>query len=213
MNHEQTRTHKTHHNLNLKEATSFPLIVFFVLGHGANTQMSFCLGTPKLGIPKFSKLGLLQLWKPITFCTNLQLKWGPKNYYNPYQELSNNMWHATYTQINQNDSQLLVVGSQIGNLTIGPSLGHNFCFKYFNGSCKPILDIYVPRAFQWYKELFILMSFDPYNRPLKIRESIKTPTPKVGAHLRVWGFIPSRSPTLSGTWNVTLGLHSWPTPL
>jgi len=24
-----------------------PLIVYFVLGHGLNTQMSFCLGTPK----------------------------------------------------------------------------------------------------------------------------------------------------------------------
>jgi hypothetical protein len=29
------------------------------------------------------------------------------------------------------------------------------------------------------------MGFDPYNCSLKIRESIKTPTPKVGAHLGV----------------------------
>jgi hypothetical protein len=27
------------------------------------------------------------------------------------------------------------------------------------------------------------MGFDPYNRSLKIRESTKTPTPKMGAHL------------------------------
>jgi hypothetical protein len=27
------------------------------------------------------------------------------------------------------------------------------------------------------------MCFDPCDRPLKIRESIETPTPKVGAHL------------------------------
>ncbi len=47
MNHEQTQTHKTHHDSNLGEATTFPLIVFSVLGHKANTQMSFCLGTPK----------------------------------------------------------------------------------------------------------------------------------------------------------------------
>ncbi len=33
------------------------------------------------------------------------------------------------------------------------------------------------------------MSFDLYNRPLKIREPIGTKTPKVGVHLRVWGFI------------------------
>jgi len=34
------------------------------------------------------------------------------------------------------------------------------------------------------------MSFDPCNHPLKIWESIGTPTPKVKAHLGVWGFIP-----------------------
>jgi hypothetical protein len=29
------------------------------------------------------------------------------------------------------------------------------------------------------------MGFDPYNRSLKIRESIGTPAPQMGAHLRV----------------------------
>ncbi len=32
---------------NLKEATTFPLIIFFVFGHGASTQMSFCPEIPK----------------------------------------------------------------------------------------------------------------------------------------------------------------------
>jgi hypothetical protein len=54
------------------------------------------------------------------------------------------------------------------------------------------------------------MRFDSYNRPLKIRESIETPTPKVGTHLGVWGFM-SHSPTFPGAWNViprlTLGPH------
>jgi hypothetical protein len=54
--HGQTRTHKTHHGPNLGEATTFPLIIFFVHGHGAHTQMS---------------LKLLQLWKAITFCVDL----------------------------------------------------------------------------------------------------------------------------------------------
>jgi hypothetical protein len=40
------------------------------------------------------------------------------------------------------------------------------------------------------------MSFDPCNFPLKIQESIGTPTPKMGVHLGVWGFIPLHSPTL-----------------
>jgi hypothetical protein len=57
------------------------------------------------------------------------------------------------------------------------------------------------------------MSFDPWNRSLQIRESIETPTPKLGAHLGVWRFIPSRSLTLPGAWNVILGLHYWAAPL
>ncbi len=44
--------------------------------------------------------------------------------------------------------QLLMVESQIGNLTFSPSFGHNLCFKYSNGSCNPILDTYVLRNFQ-----------------------------------------------------------------
>jgi hypothetical protein len=33
--------------------------------------MSFCPGTPKLGVSKFSKLGLMALWKAITSCAQL----------------------------------------------------------------------------------------------------------------------------------------------
>jgi hypothetical protein len=46
MSHEQTQTHKIHRGPNLQEATTFPLIVYYVPGHVTNTQMSFCLGTP-----------------------------------------------------------------------------------------------------------------------------------------------------------------------
>jgi hypothetical protein len=86
-----------------------------------------------------------------------------------------------------------VAGSQIGSLTPGLSFGHNLCFKYSNGSCKFILDIWVPRKFQWYKKLFNSMHFGPYNCRLKILESIRIPIPKMGVHLGVWGFIPSLS--------------------
>jgi hypothetical protein len=137
------------------------------------------------------KLGLLQFWGLIISCANLWLRWGLKQSCSPCWELSNSMWHTTYTQVNQGNSQILIIGSQIGNLTPGLSSGHNLWFKYPNGSCKPILDIYVLRSFQRYKELFKQMNFDPCNPPLKIRESIGTPTPKVRTHLEVWGFIPS----------------------
>ncbi len=66
-NHGQTWTHKTHHGPDLGEATTFLLIVYYVRGQRTSTQMSFCPRIPKLGVLRFSKLRLLQLWKPITF--------------------------------------------------------------------------------------------------------------------------------------------------
>jgi len=121
------------------------------------------------------------------------------------------MWHAPYTHVIQGDYQLLMVESQIDTLTPGFSFSHSLCWKYSNGSCEPILDIYVSRDFQWYKKISNPMSFDPSNHSLKILESLKTPPPKVGTHLRVCGFILSHFPALLGVWmwllNCTLGPH------
>ncbi len=93
------------------------------------------------------------------------------------------------------------------------SFGYNLCFKCPNASCKLILDIYIPRAFQWYKKIHNPMGFDPYNRFLKIRKSIGTPTFKMGIHSRVWRFIPSHSPTLLGAWDVIPEFPFWLAPL
>jgi hypothetical protein len=130
-----------------------------------------------MGVPKFPKLGLLQLWGCITLCADLWSRWGLKQSCSPCQELFNNMLHATYKQGNWCNSWLLVVGSQICQF-----------------DSYPIFNIYVPKAFQWNKEIFNPMGFDPFNHSLKIWKSIGTPTPKVGAHLGMWGFIPSHSP-------------------
>ncbi len=100
-----------------------------------------------------------------------------------------------------------MVENQIDTLILNLSFGHNLCFKYSNGTWKLILDIYVPRAFQWYKELFNPMNFDPWNHSLKIWKSIETPIPKVGAHLEVCGCIPSHLSTFSKAWNVTFELY------
>jgi hypothetical protein len=154
--------------------------------------MAFCHGTPK-----FPKLGLSQLCGTITLCENLRLGWGLKKSCSPCQELFNNMSHANWTQGNWGDSWLLLVGSQIVNLTPDPSFGHNLCFICPNGSCQPTLDIYVPIAFQWYKELPNPMGYDSWICSLKIWESIRTPTLKMGAHLGMWVFILSHSPTFS----------------
>jgi hypothetical protein len=68
------------------------------------------------------------------------------------------------------------------------------------------------KSFQWYNKLFNPMSFDPYNRFLKIWKCTGTPIPKVGAHLGVWRFIPSHFLALPWAWNVTPALPSWPAP-
>jgi len=47
----------------------------------------------------------------------------------------------------------------------------------------------------------------------KYSKSIRTLTLEVKVHFGVWRFIPSHLPTFLGTWNVILGLHSWPAPL
>jgi hypothetical protein len=141
------------------------------------------------------------------------LRCGLKQSCSPHQKIPNGMSHAICTLGNQGDFWLLVVGSQIVNLTPDPSFGHNLCLKCSNESCELILDIYVPRAFQWYKDYFNPMNFDLCNHFLKIQKSIRTPTLKMGAHLGVWVFIPSHSLTLPWAWGVTPRLSSWPAPL
>jgi hypothetical protein len=54
-NHEQTQIHKTHHGPDLGEATTFPLIVYFVPLHEVHIQMTFCPEIPKVGT--FTTLG------------------------------------------------------------------------------------------------------------------------------------------------------------
>ncbi len=140
-NHGHTWIHKTHHNLDLGEATTFFLIIFFMINHEGCIQMSSCPKTPKLGVSKLLKLGLLTLWKAIISYEDLQLKWGLKQTCSPCQKLSNNMLHVTYTHLFQGDFWLFVGGSQIGTLTLDPFFGHSLCFKYSSGSCEAISNI------------------------------------------------------------------------
>jgi hypothetical protein len=44
MSHGHTWIHKTHHNLDLREATTFFLIVFFMISHGATCKCHFVSG-------------------------------------------------------------------------------------------------------------------------------------------------------------------------
>jgi hypothetical protein len=107
----------------------------------------------QVGVPKSPKLGLLRLWSPITLQTDLQSRCGLKKSCSSRQELSNIISHALCKQVNRVDSRLFLVRSQTASLTHGPSFGHNLCFRCPNEQCEPILNIYVPRAFQWYKNI------------------------------------------------------------
>jgi hypothetical protein len=104
-------------------------------------QMFFLFRHSQVKVPKFPQLGLLQLWRWITWCADLRLQWGLKQSCNPCWELLNSMSHVACTQGNWGDSWLLVVGSQTTNLTPDLSYGHNLCFRCPNGRCKPILNI------------------------------------------------------------------------
>ncbi len=92
-----------------------------------------------MGVPKFQHLGLSRLWGPITSYVDLRLRWGLKQSCSPRWEISNGVLHSTCMHRDRVDSQLLVVGSQIANLTPSLSFCHNLCYKCPNGSCKPIL--------------------------------------------------------------------------
>jgi hypothetical protein len=174
--------------------------------------MTFLSHDSREGVPKSRQLGLPRLWSPITLRVDLGSKCGLKQSCNSRWELSNVMWHVVCSQVNRVDSRPFLVGSQTGSSTPGPSFGHNLCFRCENEQCEPILGIYVPRAFQWYKERHKPLSFDPSNRSMKFWESTGTPSPKVGVALGVWGLTPSHSPTLPGVSDVTPELPLGPHP-
>jgi len=144
--HGQTWIHKTHQGLDLGEATTFLLIVYFVPLHEAHIQMAVLSRDSQMRVRKFPKLRLSWIWGHITLCADLRLRWGLDQSCSPHQELSNGMSHATCTEGNRVDSWFLVVGSQIANLTPDLSFAHNLCFKCPNESCKPISYIYVSIA-------------------------------------------------------------------
>jgi hypothetical protein len=174
--------------------------------------MAFLSRDSRVGVPKSRQLGLPELWSPITLRADLGSKCGLKQSCSSRRELSNDIWHVVYNQVNRVDSRLFLVGSQTSNLTPDPSFDRNLCFRCPNEQCEPISDIYVPRAFQWYKERHKPLSFDPSNWFMKFRESTGTPSPKVGVALGVWGLTPSHFRTFPGVYDVTLGLPLGPHP-
>jgi len=169
----------------------------------------------RAGVPESRQMGLSGLWSPITLRSDLGSQCDLKQSCSSRRELSNAMSHSRIGHREEVDSLLLVVGSQTGSSTPGPSFGHNLCFRCPNEPSKLILDIYAPRSFQWYKERHEPWSFDPCNRSLKFRKS-------TGLHLPKWELpwececsfphTPSHFLALPGVCDVTPGLPFALTP-
>jgi hypothetical protein len=143
-----------------------------------------------MGVSKSLRLEVLQLCGTITSCVDLWSGWGLNQSCSPCPDLFNSVPHATCTQGNQVDSQLPMVESQIGSLTLDLSFGHNLCWKCPNGSCEPILNIYASIIFsngiknssrRGVLDCAIdLWSFESPSGPQ---------LPTMGIHLGVWVFI------------------------
>jgi len=131
------------------------------------------------GVPKLSWVELPRLWTLISLGSDLQLEWGLNQSCSSPQELSNAPSHSFCKHREEVDSQLLVVGNQIDNLTPDLSFAHNLGCKCPNGSCEAILDIYTSRPFQQYKEHLKARCFSLCCWALKLRESWRTPSPHV----------------------------------
>jgi hypothetical protein len=128
------------------------------------------------GVPKLSRFRFSGLWAFITSCPKLGSRRGLNQSCSSRRDLFNAMSHSYWKRREEVDSRLLVVRSQTGNLTPGPSFTHNLGCRYPNGSCEAILDIYTSRPFQWHKEHLNARRFDPWTWALNFQESRKTPT-------------------------------------
>jgi hypothetical protein len=102
------------------------------------------------GVLKLSRFGLPGLWDFVAPRPDLGSGRGLNQTCSPRRELSNAMSHSRSARQEQVDTRLLVVGSQTGSLTPGPSFAHNLGCICPNGSCEAILDIYTSRPFQWH---------------------------------------------------------------
>jgi hypothetical protein len=175
-----TLDHKTHHNPDSGEATTFPHIVYSAARGRGYIQMAQIPGTPKLksrNCPEIVPVRVSGLWELITPDSRIRSQRGLNQSFSPRQDLSNAVSHSQIECREEVDSRLLVVGSQIANLTPGPSFSHNLGYRCPNDQCEAIFDIYASRPFQWHQEHPNARCFAPCCRALNIRESRRTPTP------------------------------------
>jgi hypothetical protein len=108
-------------------------------------------GTPEMesrSCPEIVPGGVPGLWELITPDCEIRSRRGLNRTCSPRQDLSNDVLHSQFGLREQVYSRLLVVGSQIVNLTPGPSFAHNLGDKCPNAQYEGIFDIYASRPFQ-----------------------------------------------------------------
>jgi hypothetical protein len=125
--------------------------------------------------PDFVPAGLPELQTAITLDCRVGSRRGLNRSCIPRRDLSNAVSHSRFECREGINSRLLVVGSEIANLTPGPSFAHNLGCKCPNCQCEGIFDIYVSRPFQRHHEQPNARCFAPCYRALNIRESRRTP--------------------------------------
>jgi hypothetical protein len=65
-NHKHTQIHKTHHNLDLGEATIFPLILCFMISHKVASKCHFSQDSQVMSL-EIPKIGILATLEPHNF--------------------------------------------------------------------------------------------------------------------------------------------------
>jgi hypothetical protein len=148
--HGLTWINMTHHGPGSGGVTTILPIVFSVPLRRTCTRMALFPGTPKVESRNCPDFGLLRFWDIIASRPDLRSGRNLNQTCSPLWELSNIVLHSPSACRERVDSRLLVVESQIVNLTPGPSFAHNLGFKCPNDQCEAISDIYTSRPFQWH---------------------------------------------------------------
>jgi hypothetical protein len=128
-------------------ATTILPIVYSVTLGGTHARMSLFLGTP--GTPRLESRncpetimgGVPGLWELITLDCGVWSRRGLNQTCSPRWDLSNDVLQSRFGSHEEIDSRLLVVGSQTGSLTPGPSFAHNLGYRCPNGQCEAIFYI------------------------------------------------------------------------
>jgi hypothetical protein len=108
-------------------------------------------GTPEMesrSCPEIVPGEIPGLWELITPDCKIVSQRGLNRTCNPRRDLSNDVSHSQFGLGEEVDSGLLVVGSQIVNLTPGPSFAHNLGDRCPNAQYEGIFDMYASRPFQ-----------------------------------------------------------------